>query len=128
MINGFDEETAPLNEKELKVLPFVVSILEERKGVEWAITNKEIVKKIWNTLYTKIGEARIRKIINHIRDTGLVSCLIATSKGYYVAKTEQELLDYEESLYGRAMAILNVKARIKQQREERFRNKQGVLF
>ena len=128
MITGFDEETAPLSEKELKILPHVAFILGTRKGHDAAITNKQIAKAIWNTEFVKVGEPRIRKIINYIRINGIVSCLIATSKGYYVATNEQELLDYEQSLDGRATAIWNIKAQIKKQREERYRQQQGVLF
>lgn len=128
MINGFDEETAPLNEKEEKLLPFVIALLETHKGKDKAITSKTISYNILVQKYEKVDGPRIRKIINHIRQNGLVSCLVATSSGYYVAETEQELLDYEDSLQGRASAIWQIRAHIQRQREERFRAEQGVLF
>ena len=129
MIIGFDEETAPLTDKEKELLPFIISLLETHKGKEKAITSKTISYNILVQKYEKIDGPRIRKIINHIRQNGLVSCLIATSAGYYVAETEKELLDYEESLNGRATAIWQIRGHIMRQREERFsRPTQGVLF
>lgn len=128
MINGFDEETAPLTEKEAALLPFVIALLETHKGKEKAITSKTISYNILVQKYEKVDGPRIRKIINHIRQNGLVSCLIATSAGYYVAETEQELIDYEESLNGRATAIWQIRSHIQKQRAERFRANQGVLF
>lgn len=128
MINGFDEETAPLSEKEENLLPFVIALLETHKGKEKAITSKTISYNILVQKYEKVDGPKIRKIINHIRQNGLVSCLIATSAGYYVAETEQELIDYEESLNGRATAIWQIRSHIQKQRAERFRANQGVLF
>lgn len=128
MINGFEMETAPLNEKEESLLPFVIALLETHKGKAKAITNKTISYNILVQKYEKIDGPRIRKIINHIRQNGLVSCLVATSSGYYVAETEQELLDYEESLNSRATAIWEIRGHIMRQRKERFHSEQGVLF
>ena len=128
MINGFDEETAPLTEKEASLLPFVIALLETHKGKEKAITSKTISYNILVQKYEKVDGPRIRKIINHIRQNGLVSCLVATSSGYYVAENEQELIDYEESLNGRATAIWQIRSHIQKQRAERFRANQGVLF
>lgn len=128
MINGFDEETAPLNEKENELLPYVIPLLERCRGKKNAITSKGISFYLSHTPGVKVEGPRIRKIINHIRQNGLVSCLVATSHGYWVADTEQELLDYEDSLNGRATAIWQIRSHIQKQRLERFRVGQGVLF
>lgn len=129
MINGFDNETAPLSDKEMELLPTVIEILNGRAGKSKAVTNQQIGRAILLRKEVKIGGPRIRKIINYIRQNGLVSCLIANSAGYYVAETEQELIDYEESLDGRATAIWQIKNHIKEQREARFNQPtQGVLF
>ena len=42
--------------------------------------------------------------------------LIATSGGYFIAQTETELLDYEESLKGREDAIREVRLSIARQK------------
>lgn len=115
MINGFDNETAPLTDIELDMLPSVIGVLKSRYGKESAITNKNLRES-----FPDLTDARVRKLINHIRNNNLVPCLIATSKGYYVASTEQELRDYEDSLRARADAIMSVCESIKQQRTARF--------
>ena len=129
MINGFDEETAPLSDNERELLPYVIPLLEHCVGKKNALKNKDISFYLSHTPGAKIDGPRIRKIINHIRQNDLVSCLIATSNGYYVAETEQELRDYEDSLNARATAIWQIRGHIMHQREARFsRPTQGVLF
>jgi hypothetical protein len=84
------------------------------------VTNKSIVEGMKRNLGLKITEPRVRKIINHIRIHDLVPCLIATSQGYYVAESEQELKDYEESLLGREEAIHSVRMSIQRQRIQKY--------
>ena len=117
MIKGFDELTEPLNEREETVfLPTIVEGLRKKVGRRMAVTNRAIVTGLRVNRGIKISEARVRKIINHIRCNDLVPCLVATSEGYYIAETEQELLDYEASLEGRERAIYEVRESIHRQR------------
>ena len=121
MITGFEELTEPLTEKEEKVyLPPIVQGLRAKIGREKAVTNKAIIQGLRVNRGIKISEARVRKIINHIRCNDLVPCLIATPEGYYIAQTEQELLDYEESLAGREDAIREVRMSIRRQRRGKY--------
>ena len=121
MITGFEELTEPLTEKEETVfLPPIVQGLRAKIGREMAVTNKSIIQGLRVNRGIKISEARVRKIINHIRCNDLVPCLIATSEGYYIAQTEQELLDYEESLEGREDAIREVRMSIRRQRMSKY--------
>lgn len=131
MIKGFDRETQPLTEYEVGVLlPLLVKGLQTKLGHENAVTNKHIVAALKGTC--KLNEARVRKIINHIRTNDLVPGLIATSEGYFIATTEAELLEYEESLKGREDAIREVRLSIARQRrilyEQAREGKQGTLF
>ncbi len=131
MIKGFDRETQPLTEYEIGVLlPLLVRGLQTKLGRESAVTNKHIVNALKGTC--KLNEARVRKIINHIRTNDLVPGLIATSEGYFIATTEAELLEYEESLKGREDAIREVRLSIARQRrflyEQAREGKQGTLF
>lgn len=131
MIKGFDRETQPLTEYEVGVLlPLLVKGLQTKLGRENAVTNKHIVTALNGTC--KLNEARVRKIINHIRTNDLVPGLIATSEGYFIATTEAELLEYEESLKGREDAIREVRLSIARQRrilyEQARKGKQGTLF
>lgn len=121
MITGFEEQTKPLTDNEREVfLPLIIEGIRVRHGKENAITNKEIVSRLRERRGVKMSEARVRKIVNHIRCNDLVPCLIATSDGYYIAETEQELLDYEESLAGREDAIREVRLSIRRQRMSKY--------
>ena len=101
MLKGFDKETQPLTEYEEKeLLPVILAGLKTKTGKDNAVTNRTIVMRLTIAGY-KIDEARCRKIINHIRTTDALPGLIATSGGYFLATTENELMDYEESLLGR---------------------------
>ncbi len=121
MIQGFDEQTEPLTEyEETQILPQIVRGLRQKIGKAMSVTNKSIVEGMKRNLGLKITEPRVRKIINHIRIHDLVPCLIATSQGYYVAESEQELKDYEESLLGREEAIHSVRMSIQRQRIQKY--------
>lgn len=131
MIKGFDNETQPLTDYETGVLlPLLVRGLQTKIGHNSAVTNKHIVTSLKPTY--KISDARVRKIINHIRTNDLVPGLIATSEGYFIAETEEELLEYEESLKGREDAIRQVRLSIARQRrilyQQAREGKQGNLF
>ena len=115
MIPGFENQTAPLNDYEKNTLmPVIIKGLQKRIGKSNAITNAEMCRKLNNHFYLnsptykKITGARIRKIINHIRLYDKVSCLVSSSKGYYVSKDLDELNIYIESLSKRAKAIFSV--------------------
>jgi hypothetical protein len=115
MIKNFENETQPLSEYEKNVLlPLLIRGLETKKGNKNAVTNKHIVSALKPTY--NLNEARVRKIINHIRTNDLIPGLIATSEGYFIAETESELLEYEESLKGREDAIRGVRLSIARQR------------
>ena len=121
MITGFEELTEPLTEKEETVfLPPILQGLRAKIGREKAVTNKSIIQGLKVNRGIRISEARVRKIINHIRCNDLVPCLVATSDGYYIAESEQELLDYEESLAGREEAIHEVRQSIRRQRMNKY--------
>lgn len=115
-IKGFDNETQPLSEYEEKtILPLVLEGLKTKLGRKNAVTNRTIVMRLNIAGYTTT-EPRIRKIINYIRTEDLMPGLIATSSGYFLATSEAELLDYEESLLGREDAIKQVRLAIARQR------------
>lgn len=116
MIKGFNSETAPLTEyEESVILPIVLRGLRNKVGKANAVTNRTIVQRL-NIAGHTTTEPRIRKIINHIRMTDLLPGIIATSGGYFLATSESELLDYEQSLLGREDAIKQVRLAIARQR------------
>jgi len=115
MIKNFENETQPLTDYEINtLLPLIIRGLETKKGRVNAVTNKYIVSVLKGNY--NLNEVRVRKIINHIRTNDLIPGLIATSEGYFIAETEAELLEYEESLKGREDAIKEVREAIARQR------------
>ncbi len=115
MIHGFDRQTEPLTDYErLTLLPVICRGLSNKVGEGKAITNAAITKAMKGAGY-QLNEARVRKIINHIRTTGMVRWLIATSKGYYIATSRQEMEDYIGSLRGREDAIRAVRESMEKQ-------------
>jgi hypothetical protein len=115
MLQGFDTQTEPLNEYERDtLLPVICRGLMTKVGEKMAITNTAITRAMKGAGYN-LTEARLRKIINHIRVNGLVKWLIATSKGYYIATSRQEMEDYIGSLRGREDAIRAVRLSMEQQ-------------
>ena len=123
MITFFTEQTAPLTEYERDtLLPIMARCLERHVGREAAITNAKMCDKM-NAYGYELNEARTRKIINHIRINALVSCLIATGKGYYVSEDEAEIKKYIKSLKDREAAIAAVRMAIEGQLRDFADNK-----
>lgn len=115
MINGFTNETKPLSEYERDTLtPIIVRGLSMKIGKERAIKNSEICAKMRMAGY-RIDNARLRKVINHIRVNALLPGVIATSDGYYIATTKTEMADYIASLESRESAIHEVSVALRKQ-------------
>jgi len=115
MIEGFEDQTQPLNDYEKNLLlPVIIKGLNKKIGEENSITSKEIIRKLTNLGY-KISGARLRKIINHIRINDLLICLMASSKGYWIETDTQKVMDYIISLEQRADSIQNVANSLKSQ-------------
>ena len=118
MLNGFEQQTEPLTcyERE-RLLPAIVCGLRHHVGESHAVTNSTIVKSLASLGYD-VNAARVRKVINHIRCNGCVKCLVATSKGYYVATSPDEVVSYITSLGGREGAIRAVREALERQLDE----------
>ncbi len=115
MIKGFEKETKPLTEDDLKILPFLISGLNNHKGEENAIKAEDIVSSMRMTgerkemkAMSKFGGARLRKLVGHIRREGLIKELVSTSKGYWVETDREKIKHCITSLHQRATAIQSV--------------------
>jgi len=110
MVKGFEDYTGPLNTFEVSaVLPRVAELLALCKGPEKAVTNKqlrEVLASRWNITVT---DPRVRAVINEIRTTDTVPYLVASSKGYYVATSVEEVEDYARSLDSRIREMTRVR-------------------
>ncbi len=119
MIKNFKKLTKPLSEyEETVLLPMIKDILLTCQGQSRSLTNKKIIDKLQTD--KKQAETRIRKVINSIRNRGIIPCLIAGENGYFIASTPKEVTDYELSLYDRADAILHVQKSIHEHAEKVF--------
>jgi len=104
MITGF-ENTIELNADELKIVPIIVDRFNRFKGIQYIVTNPQIIAGIERSFKMKFSDARIRKIIQYIRLNNLVPGLIATSKGYYSTDDIIQLEQWIETMKQRENAI-----------------------
>ncbi len=127
MITNFENQTHELNTYERDVLlPLIIKGLKTKVGKENAVTNKQICKALKQQGY-KINDARVRKLVQYIRVNHIVHLVIATSKGYYLATTKDEVEKYIKSLTERLSAIQETRnAIIKQLAEENEDNDETI--
>jgi hypothetical protein len=63
----------------------------------------------------KITGARLRKLINYIRRKDMIPCLVASSKGYYIATDNEDMRRFVTSLQQREDAIRAVRIAMERQ-------------
>jgi hypothetical protein len=117
MITGFEEQTEALSDEEMRQAADIADMLY--RNPIWH-TSDEIARYLGLPAGNRKAGPRIRKIVNHIRRSGMVPCLIATSQGYKVATSRSEVLEYLHSLEGRLSAIAAVKRALASQMEDVF--------
>jgi len=106
MIINFEEYTHKLTERECKAVPRVIKGLLNRKGKKLATKGAKIASILESEGYGKFTDVRVRKIINFLQVEGIIRNIVATSNGYYIATTQQDLDEYRLSVKQRADAIL----------------------
>ena len=107
-MKNFERYTLDLNDQEKKVFEIVVRRFQNNPGKERKVTNKEIVNGL-KKIGFQVKEPRIRKIIHHIRTSGALKGLIATSSGYWRTTDPKELRSWLDSLEDRERAIRNTR-------------------
>lgn len=114
----FEPETSKLSEYEMdELMPVMVKCLQNKVGKENAVSNRFMVEKMQEHGYD-ISEVRVRKIINFVRTNGIIECLIASNKGYYITKDKNEMKNYCHSLFQRQEAIEEVRLAMENQLEK----------
>lgn len=103
MITNFEEETSPITIEEMKVVDILVRCFSKRTK-DTPIKGGEVCQSMKNAGYD-MTEARLRKMVNHIRSQAKIP-LIATSKGYYTSHDKDEISKQVKSLRDRSSAIL----------------------
>jgi len=99
MLVGFEKITEDLTPfEESEALPIILAGLRSKLGKEKAISGTEICSKVNATGRLgkyKLTPVKLRKMISHIRLYDLISGVLSSSKGYYLALT---LSEYDECL------------------------------
>ena len=116
MITGFESQTSQLSREEIEISKVIIRGLERRIGKENAVSSNEMMKGLAR-MGIDIAGSRVRKIINHIRNTNAIPGLAANSNGYYCVKNIEELDEYIRSLQERIDAQLYVLESLKKQRD-----------
>jgi len=120
MIQGFEKQTAPLNDYERgTLLPLIVYGLSHKVGAGNVISGSQIVSSMKAQGY-KLDGPRLRKIINHIRTADLIPGLVSTAQGYFVATTASEIDECINSLQGRVDATQAIIKALQRQRQIKF--------
>ena len=110
MLKGFEDYTGPLNDYERTiVLPRTASVLKACNGPDRALTNKELREILLAKFNIRVTDPRVRAVINEIRTSDIVPYLVASSKGYYVATSVEEVEDYARTLDSRIREMTRVR-------------------
>ena len=106
MITNFEEQTGRLTAEELVMVDLIIAELKNRDE-SCPIKTDQLCDEIgWGFGDKPFRGARLRKIVNAIRSSGLLP-IIATSRGYYCSYNPVEINKQIISLQERADAILN---------------------
>ena len=107
-----------LNKFELACLLTIVKGSGGRKkGKAKPITNKQIQIAMNKRGYGKLSDARVRKIISHIRNNNLLPLLCANSNGYFVAENLTEFNKYLDTFEKRVNTQIKTLKELKHQRD-----------
>jgi hypothetical protein len=105
MIHKFETLTTNLNQDEIGLIEIIIKMLKESQNKP--MSGREIINRIGYLPFEKKGAlrpARLRKIVNAIR-SNCVAPVIASNKGYSLAKNAEEITGQIVSLNDRIKAI-----------------------
>lgn len=80
------------------LLPRVINMLIQAHGSKNKISGSQIVTQLREVHKITVDEPKVRKIIRYIRTSDRIRCLVATSTGYYIAETKEDVEEYMQSL------------------------------
>jgi len=104
MVLNFEEYTVELKPFEIKLAKTLAKKISLNKGKKNAVTSKRIIEA-FEEVNVKIDGSRVRKLIQYIRQEGLVANLCATSNGYFCAANQTEVEEYIKGLQQRLNSI-----------------------
>jgi len=127
-VAGFEEigNLSPeINENRQQIIAVIVDNLYLCVGKKKAITSIKLRTKIKSVLGIIVTSPQLRILIRHIRMSGILKLVLAGGKGYWRAKTEDEIRKYLESLKERETQIRDLRNAIKNQLIERKKEKKN---
>jgi hypothetical protein len=127
MVTNFETITCELDAKEKEMAGDLIMLLN-RRTISNPIMAPDIVHEM-NAMGNKISQARLRKIVNYIRTNGIAP-IIATSNGYYMSDSIEEIRKQVRSLRERASSIMDAANGLEKYMEKMIESKyvQTVLF
>ena len=111
MIDNFEEETSPLTDDEMKIVPLFIDNLPKYQKGNCIATNilvtkfNEFTERNKDSKLPKLTPTRVRKIVGYLRRTSVLPVL-ASNKGYYVSEDKADIAKEAASLRQRADAII----------------------
>ena len=127
-VTGFEEIgnlSAEINANRQQIIAVIVDNLYLHVGKEKAITSGTLRSKIKAVLGIAVSSPQLRSLMRHIRMSGILKLILAGGKGYWRAKTEDEISKYLESLKERETQIRDLRNAIKNQLIERKKEKKN---
>lgn len=104
-IKGYETITHELSQYELDVvLPMLVAKICHHKGRKNAITNARL-RGYMSERNATLNEPRLRKIVEHIRQTHLLPGLVAAKQGYFIAESPEEMREWLDTMKQRKNAL-----------------------
>lgn len=131
MVTNFEQYTADVSDKELWIVELIAKRIRHNVGRKAQVTNAKIRKALSLDLKdgngnvirkgVKISEPKLRKYIQYIRQNNLVPMLCATQRGYYIAQTVQEFVEYidtfEERINGMKYTLDAMRQQVDQHKQ-----------
>ncbi len=118
------EEVMELTHDEMKFVPQLVELLFSHQGIANRISRREIDSLM---VVKGVGPERVTDMIRHIRKKNLVPCLVSYRRGYYVATTRSDIIDYIgrldytiSDLTRQVEELCSIKDQIRKDMKERF--------
>jgi hypothetical protein len=117
MIDGFEDVTSVLTEREWRGVPTICSML--RKTTPGQVIPARVLSAAvgWTGMH---GQARVRRVVHVLRVTGEVRWLCADSRGYWKAQTADEVRSYLVSLDQRIASIAAVRSALRGQLDDQL--------
>lgn len=117
MRNNVRKENRQLSNYEQNVLlPILIKGLKSKRGKENAVSKNQIMRGLKNH-GLKINGTSVTDLVRYIRINDLIVGLMASTNGYYVGSSNQDLVRYEQRLKRHEAALRKVRMCIKRQRE-----------